>query len=207
MKFRKVTYCWRKQFPRLQMRSDCLVKALRERIEGTRKWRMSEKGLLTAPTRHAGLATIPCSLLRIGSVPRLGSPCLCDRDQTTGETNCRNVEVTSTGPPGPKRELPLRGRDTTAQRYDVAVSEVDKMFASQRPSWARRARQTRSHRMGSCLHPVPSNLFCVREPRGSLDKRRYMLLARSCAADLEDYQSVFRTLCACALKLVPRDPG
>ena len=73
---------------------------------------------------------------------------------------------------GAKRALPLRGRDvlvqnvlpTTAQRYDVAVSEFVK-FASQRHSRARRARHTRSQRIGSCLHPVSSDLFCVRKPR------------------------------------------
>ena len=33
-------------------------------------------GLRTAPTRHAGPATIPSRLLRVGSVRRLGPPCL-----------------------------------------------------------------------------------------------------------------------------------
>ena len=53
------------------------------------------KKIQTAPARHAGLATIPSSLLRVGSVRRLGSPCLRDREQTAGETHCCIVEVTS----------------------------------------------------------------------------------------------------------------
>ena len=69
------------------------------------------------------------------------------------------------GHPGPKPALPLRGRlvlvqdvlPTTAQHYDVAVSEYEKILASQRHSWTRRARQPRSQRIGSCLHPMSSN--------------------------------------------------
>ena len=48
-----------------------------------------------ATDSHVGLATIPSSLLLVGSVRRLGSPCLWDCDQITGETNRYIVRVTS----------------------------------------------------------------------------------------------------------------
>ena len=51
------------------------------------------KKIQTAPTRHAGPATIPSSLLQVGSRLRLGSPCVWDRDQITGETNCCIVQA------------------------------------------------------------------------------------------------------------------
>ena len=39
--------------------------------------------------------TFPSSLLRVGSMRRLGSPCQWDHDQTTGETNLCVVQETS----------------------------------------------------------------------------------------------------------------
>ena len=52
-------------------------------------------GQLIGPTPYAGFAMNPCSSLRVGSGRRLGSPCLWDRDQTAGETNCCIAQVTS----------------------------------------------------------------------------------------------------------------
>ena len=43
-------------------------------------------GRLICPKNPAGIAPIPSSSLPIGSVRRLGSPCRCIRDQTTGGT-------------------------------------------------------------------------------------------------------------------------
>ena len=64
--------------------------------------------------------------------------------------------------PGPKRTLPLRGRDvlvqdvlpTTAQRYDVAVVEFEN-----------RCELETSMGSKSSSITVSTNLFCVRDPR------------------------------------------
>ena len=84
-------------------------------IGGTKK----QTGLLIGPTHDAGLATIPSSSLRVGSV------CLWDRDQT-GETRCCIVEVTSKDILDQNAHFLCEGRVQdvlpTAQRYDVAVS-------------------------------------------------------------------------------------
>ena len=89
--------------------------------------------LSTAPTRHAGPATIPSSLLRVGSVRRLGSPCLWDRDQITGETNCcivqaisKNILVRNARFLGEVETSWCKTFSTTAQRYDVAFVEFEK---------------------------------------------------------------------------------
>ena len=104
---------------------------------GTRKQRIRKRRLPIAPTHHAGLATIPSSLPRVGSLRRLDSLCPWDLDQTTGERNCCTVGVAAGEILGPKkREFPLRRRDvlvqdvlpTAAQRYDVAVSELEEQL-------------------------------------------------------------------------------
>ena len=89
--------------------------------EGDKKgWRdektaNQKRELPIAPTHHAGLATIPSSLLRVVSVRRLDSPCPWDLDQNTGERNCCVVEVTSKEILYQKRALPPRGRDVLVQ--------------------------------------------------------------------------------------------
>ena len=75
---------------RLHMCGNCLVRASKT-IGVTRK--QAER--LMGSTHHAGLATIPSSSLRIGAVHLLSPPCLWDRDQTVGETNCGIVQETS----------------------------------------------------------------------------------------------------------------
>ena len=89
-------------------------------------WTENQKELPTAPTHHAGLATMSSSLLRVGSVRRLDSLCLRDRDQNAGEPICCIVEVTS------KDILDQNAHflcevvlPTAAQRWDVAVSEFE----------------------------------------------------------------------------------
>ena len=84
MKLRRWTT---KATPRRQ-RGRCSLMRTPKTIGGTRK--QTER--LIGHAHHVGLATIPSSLLRVGPVR---SPCLWDRYQTTGETNCFVVRVTS----------------------------------------------------------------------------------------------------------------
>ena len=54
-----------------------------------------QTGRMIGHPHHVGLATIPSSLLRIGSVRHLDSLCRRDHDRTTGETVCCIEEVTA----------------------------------------------------------------------------------------------------------------
>ena len=89
--------------------------------------RIKKMGLRTAPTRLAGPAA-----------RRLGSPCPWDHDHFywRDEMLYRAGDVERHGP---KRALPLRGRDvlvqdvlpTTVQRYDMAVAEFENICESE----------------------------------------------------------------------------
>ena len=184
-----------KAIPRLHVCGNCLVRASKT-IGGTKK----QTELLIGPTHHAGLATIPSSSLRVGPVRRLDSLCLCDRDQTTGETKRCIGEATSTDILDQNVRFLCGDGTSWCETFCPPLRNVVtwpfrnlKIFANQGHSWTRRAGQTRSQRIGSCLHPISSNVFSVREPL-IFGLRRYVLLARSCGADLEDHQGVFRTL-------------
>ena len=72
---------------------------------------------------QTGSAPIPSSSLRVGSERRLGPPCLWDRYQTTGETNCCIVQGDIAIHPGPKRALPLRGRDILVQDFPPTTAQ------------------------------------------------------------------------------------
>ena len=121
---------------RLQMSGDCLLKTLRT-VGATKEWRLKNMGLRTAPTRHAGPAPSASSSLRVGSVRRLGSPCLPWRNELLYRAGGIERHL------GPKRALPLRGRDvlaqdvlpTTAQRYNLAVSEFEKYLRIRDIHW------------------------------------------------------------------------
>ena len=192
-----------KAIPRLQMCGNCLVRASKTN-GGTRK-RRNQTELLIGPTPHAGLATIPSSSLRVGSVRGLDSLCQWDRNQTTGEPICCIVDVTS--------------KDILDQNAHILCEDGT--------SWCRtccpRLRNDMTWPFQNLMNTSESETFkelvnsglnqlgraCIQYLRvcfasGSLGQgqgsalisglRRYVLLAPSCGADLEDHQSVFRTL-------------
>ena len=191
---------------RLQTSGDGLLKASRT-VGAEKERRIKKMGLRTAPTRHAGPAKVPSSLHRVGSVRRLGSPCLWDRDQIAGETNCCIVQAIS-------KDILVRSArflcevetswcmsccPTTAQRDDVAVAEFEKYL---------RVRDI--HGLEELFNHGPNELghLCIQYLRtcfgsGTLGPRqagtlisglrRYVLLSKSCGGDLEAYQRVFRT--------------
>ena len=110
-----------KQSTRLQICGCCLVRSS-QTTGGTR----------IGPTHRAGLATIPSSLLQVGSLRRLVSL------PTGSRPDHWRLELLFERHPGPKRALPPRRRDvlvqdvllTSAQRYDVAVSVCENMCES-----------------------------------------------------------------------------
>ena len=90
-----------------------------------------QKELVTAPPRHIGLAMIPSLVLQAGLMRRLDLPAGAGLDYWRNELLYRGDNFERH--PGPKRALPLRGRDvlmhvlpTTAQHYDMAVSGFEK---------------------------------------------------------------------------------
>ena len=98
-------------------------------------------------------AAIPSSSLRVGSVRRLGSPCLLAQDQTTGETNCCVERGDIERHPGPKRAPPSRGRDVLMQ--DALPTKTWPFRKSRRDSWTRKSSSaTTSLTFGSqvCAH-------------------------------------------------------
>ena len=166
------------------------------RKQNIKTWR-----LLVAPTHHAGFATIPSSLLQVGSLRRLVSL------PTGSRPDHWRLELLFERHPGPKRALPPR-RDvlvqdvlpTAAQRYDVAVSVCENMCESETCMDSKSSSTT----VSTNWVLFASNIFepVLRQGVSDQDKRALsslawganMLLARSCGADLEDHQSVFRTL-------------
>ena len=106
-----------KQSTRLQICGCCLVRSS-QTTGGTR----------IGPTHRAGLATIPSSLLQVGSLRRLVSL------PTGSRPDHWRLELLFERHPGPKRALLPRRRDvlvqdvllTSVQRYDVAVSVCEK---------------------------------------------------------------------------------
>ena len=111
-----------KQITRLQICGCCLVRSS-QTTGGTR----------IGPTHRAGLATIPSSLLQVGSLRRLVSL------PTGSRPDHWRLELLFERHPGLKRALPPRRRDvlvqdvllTSAQRYDVAVSVCENMCESE----------------------------------------------------------------------------
>ena len=98
-----------KAIPCLQVGGNLLVRMFKA-VGGTRK----KKGLLTAPTRHAGPALIPSSLLRVGP---LDSLCLWDHDRNHWRNellhrrgDVRKISWTHTLPSVAKTERPATGR-------------------------------------------------------------------------------------------------
>ena len=117
-------------------------------VDAMKKHRIKNMELRTSPAPSASPS------LRVGSVHRLGSPCLWNRNQTTGETNCCIVQVTS------KDILDRNGRflrevETSwcrtlcPQLRNVMMGPLQssKIFESQRRPWARRALQSWSSRL------------------------------------------------------------
>ena len=170
--------------------------------EGTRK----QKGLLTAPTHHAGLATIPSSLLRIGSVRRLDSLCLWDRDQTSGETNSCIVEVTLKDILDQNAHFLCEDGTSWCRTYCPQL-RIAMTWPFQ--SFKKYLRVRDIHRLEELVRHGFNELgrSCIQYlcfASGSLELghagtlisglRRYVLLARPCGADMEDHQSVFRTV-------------
>ena len=110
--------------------------------------------------------------------------------------------------PGPKRPLPLRGWDvlvqddlpTTVQRYDVAASESENNCLSGTSMGSKSSSITGLNELGHLciqyLRTCSASGTLGPGQAGTLISglRRYVLLARSCGADLEHHQSVFRTL-------------
>ena len=156
-------------------------------------------GLLTAPTRHAALATIPPLLFRVGSVRRLDSPCPWDRDQTTGESNCCIVEVTSKDILDQNGHFLVQGVLSTTAKRDGCF-EIRKTFCESETFMDSKSVNHGLNELGRVCIQYLRTCFAA----GSLGQGqagtllsglgRYVLLARSCGADLEDHQSVFRTL-------------
>ena len=165
--------------------------------------------LRTAPTRHIGLATIPSSLLRVGSVRRLGSPCRIATRFLARRivVSCRRYRKT----PWSETRASLRGRDvlvrnvppTTAQRHDVAVSEFENICLSEDihglEELVNHGLNELGHRQGPLGLGQAGTLIWV--------LRRLVLLAKSCGADLKDHQSVFRTLWRVHRSWSPRHRG
>ena len=159
--------------------------------------------MLIAPTHHAGLATIPLLLLKVGSLRRLESLCPWDLDQTTGLLY-REGDIERN--PGPKRALHPRGRDimvhvlpTAVQRYDVAVSEFEEYLRVRDIHGLEELVSNGVNELGHACIQYLQVWFASGSPRsgqaGTLisSLRRHVLSARPCGADLEDHQSVFRT--------------
>ena len=91
----------------------------------------------------------------------------------------------------------------TAQRYDGTVAEFENICESETSTGSKSSSITVCHRSGSSLHPISSHLLCVRNPRTGTSRHSHfwpealnVLLARSCGADLEDHQTVFRHVVA-----------
>ena len=95
------------------------------------------------------------------------SRCRRGLDQTIGDWSCCSKDILD------QNAHFLRDDGTSWCRMFCSLLRNDmtwpfryvKICASQRHAWTRRARQPRSQRIGSCLHPISSNLFCVRESR------------------------------------------
>ena len=64
----------------------------------------------------------------------------------------------------------------------TAVSEFESTLRVKRHPWAQRARRSRSRRIGSSLHPISSNLFCVRDPRTATCRHTHFQLEALCAS-------------------------
>ena len=103
--------------------------------------------------------------------------------------------------PGPTQARPLRGQDvlvqdvlpTTAQRYDVAVSE--NIACQRHPSDRMNHLNELGHLCIQYLRTCFASGTLGPGQAGTLNSglRRYALLARSCGAALEDQQSAFRS--------------
>ena len=188
---------------------DGLLKA--PRTAGTTKERRNKKReLRTAHTRHAGPATIPSSVApSLVHVRRPGSPCAVGsrpdfwRDEwlspyksISKDILVRNARFLCEVETSWCKTFCPPLRNVTVWRF-----QSSKIFACQGHPLARRACQSRSQRIGS---PSACNIFELVLRHGTLGPgqvgtlisglRRYVLLAKSCGADLEDHQSVFCTL-------------
>ena len=164
--------------------------------------------LRTAPTRHAGLATIPSSLLRVGSVRRLGSPCRIATRFLARRivVSCRRYRKTRWS----ETRASLRGRDvlvrnvppTTAQRHDVAVSEFENICLSETSMGSKSSSIT-----------VSTNWVIVRDPRTGTSRHSHLgLEAPRASGEILWCWSGRSPKCiphvvACTSKLVPRHRG
>ena len=152
-------------------------------------------GLRTSLTRGPGPATSPSSLHRALSVRRLGSPCPLDRDQILGETNHRIVQELS-------KDILVRNARFLCEvetswcktfcpplrNVVMCRCRVRNIFAIQRHPWARRARQSRSQRIGHLCIQYLRTCFAsgtlVPGQAGTLISGlwRHVLLTKSCGA-------------------------
>ena len=153
--------------------------------------------LRTAPTRHAG--SLRRSHLRCSELVQCAAwahPVGSRPDSWRDELLYRVGDTERH--PGPKTRASLaRSGRLGAKTFRPPLRNVmtwpfqsSKIFVCQRHSWARRARQSRSQRIGSSSGTLglgqAGTLIWV--------LRRLVLLAKTCGADLKDHQSVFRTL-------------
>ena len=189
------------------MSGDCLRKTSRT-VGAVRERRIRETELRT---------TIPSSLLRVwfSAPPGLALPLGSLPDNWRNELLNRAGDIERHQEP--KRASSSRGREvlvqdvlpTTAQRYDGAVAEFENICESETSMGSRGSPITVSTKWVCVQHLRTCFASGTLGPRlaGTLisDLRRYVLLARTCGADLEDHQAVFPTLCA--LNLVPCCPN
>ena len=162
-------------------------------------------GVRTAPTRHAGPATIPASMLRVGSVRRLGSPCVWDRDQIIGETNRCIVQATS-------KDILVRNAHFLCEdgtSWCKALQNSKNISESETSTGSRSSSIT-----------VSTGHFCIQYLQtcfasGTLGPgqagtlmwglERSVLLANSCGADLEDHQT-YSAPCGVCIEVGPSLP-
>ena len=205
MKFRKPTLA--KEFPRLQMCGDCLVKNAKN---GWRDEKTESQLKGAADCSHT--SCWPCddpifiAPSWFSAPPGLTLPVGSRPDYWLNELWYRGGDTEKH--PGPQRALRLRGQGilvqvvlpTTAQPCDVVASESEKYL---RVRDIHGLEQLVNHGLNELGHAGIQHLRgCFAS--GSLGPgqagtlisglKRHVLLARSCGADLEDHQIVFRTL-------------
>ena len=178
-----------------------------------KKWMDEEKKfrgkrkLLIASTHHAGLASIPSSLLQVGSLRLLDSLCPWDLYQTTGERTCCIVEMTL-------KEILVQNahfiREVVTSWTSCPLLLTDVMWPYQSSKdtgesetfmdsknlqatvsliWVMLASSTFE---SACF--VSRSLVLGNTGTLISGLRRHVFSARSCGGDLDDHQSVFRTL-------------
>ena len=180
-----------KVFPRLQRCGYCLVRASKT-TGGTRK----QTDLLIGPAQQAGLATIPSSSLRVGSVRRLDSLWLWDLDQTTGETNCSIAKVISND----ILDRNVRFREDGTFWCKTFCRPLRNVM-----TWLEELVNHGLNGSGHACIQYPRAFFALgrlgRRQAGTLISclRCFVHLARSCGAEVEDHQKCIPHVVACAL--------